>query len=163
MKKRKLFGVIAANAADTEQREIFRGIINKAQMLNIDIAVLSNIYNPPVTDEVLKTENCIYSLIGSDEYDGIILISESIINPDLRKIIFEELKNKDLPLVAIGTELPEWTLPSLQYINTCDETDIEDICDHLTDVHGFTDIHLLSGHYEIILNHLKSSVERFIE
>ena len=153
MKKRKLFGVIAANAADTEQREIFRGIINKAQMLNIDIAVLSNIYNPPVTDEVLKTENCIYSLIGSDEYDGIILISESIINPDLRKIIFEELKNKDLPLVAIGTELPEWTLPSLQYINTCDETDIEDICDHLTDVHGFTDIHLLSGHYELSVSH----------
>jgi DNA-binding LacI/PurR family transcriptional regulator/AraC-like DNA-binding protein len=153
LKKRKLFGVIAANAADTEQREILRGIIKKAQSMNIDIAVLSNIYNPAITDEIFKTENQIYTLIRSDEYDGIIILSESLFNPDVRRLVLEELQNKDLPMVAVGTELQDFPLPALQYINTCDETDIEDICDHLIYIHGFTDIHILTGFHDMPVSH----------
>ena len=60
MKKRRIFGVIAAQAADIEQREILSGAIEKAQSMNIDIAVISNIYNPIETavsllDEKLRT------------------------------------------------------------------------------------------------------------
>lgn len=51
-----VFGVVAANAADIEQREILSGAIRTAQSMNIDIAVISNIYNPIETDVVLKAE-----------------------------------------------------------------------------------------------------------
>ena len=70
--KRDIYGVIAANVADIEQREILSGIISKAQELNIDVVVISNIYNPTETSEVLKAENGIYDLIQSDEFDGLI-------------------------------------------------------------------------------------------
>ena len=79
MKNRPIYGVIAAQVADIEQWEILLGIIETAQEFNIDIAVISNIYNPIETDEVLITENRISDMISSDEFDGFILISESII------------------------------------------------------------------------------------
>lgn len=41
---RKIFGVIFAQPADIEQREILTGIMEQAKMYDIDIAVLSNIY-----------------------------------------------------------------------------------------------------------------------
>lgn len=96
MKNRPIYGVIAAQVADIEQREILYGIIETAQKLNIDIAVISNIYNPNETSEVLKTENQIYHLISSDEFDGFILISESIINQDLQALIYENLLKKGM-------------------------------------------------------------------
>ena len=83
MKNRPIYGVIAAQVADIEQREILLGIIETAQEFNIDIAVISNIYNPIETDEVLITENRIYDMISSDKFDG----SESIINSDVQKCV----------------------------------------------------------------------------
>ena len=145
MSRRRIFGVIAANVADIEQREILGGIIERAQMMNIDIAVISNIYNPSEPSEVLKTENKIYDLILSDELDGIILISEAIINPDLQQQIKNDLLKKDVPIIVIGTPLPDFVLPNFHFINTSDEADIEDICDHLIDIHRFSDIHILTG------------------
>ena len=71
---RKIFGVIAAQPADMEQREILFGIMEQAKKYGIDIAVLSNIYNPNETDDALNCENEIYDLILSNEFDGFILI-----------------------------------------------------------------------------------------
>lgn len=153
MKKRKIFGVVAATVADIEQREILSGIIEKAQSMNIDIVVLSNIYNPWETTDFLKTENIIYKLISSDEYDGIILISESIINGDLQKVVLEQLQYKTIPIVAVGAVLEGFSLPSFHYVNTSDENDFEDICDHLIDVHGFTDIHIITGNKERLVSY----------
>ena len=85
--KRLIYGVITAQVSDIEQREILSGIIETAQKLDIDIAVISNIYNPIEPSEVPKTENNIYNMILSDEFDGFILISESIINSELQRLI----------------------------------------------------------------------------
>lgn len=153
MKRRMIFGVIAANAADIEQREILSGAIRTAQSLNIDIAVISNIYNPIDTADVLKAENNIYDLISSDELDGIILISEAILNPDVQELIISRLAKKSVPTIVVGTVLKGFTMPSFHYVNTSDENDIEDITDHLIDVHGFTDIHILTGHENLEVSH----------
>ena len=82
--KKHILGVIAAQAADVEQREILRGIMEQAQIMHIDLAVFSNIYNPNEPNAALDCENEIYDLILSDELDGLILISEVIINTVLQ-------------------------------------------------------------------------------
>ena len=105
MKRRMIFGVVAANAADIEQREILSGAIKTAQSMNIDIAVISNIYNPIETADVLKAENNIYDLILSEELDGIILISEAILNHDVESLIISRLAKKAVPTVVVGTAL----------------------------------------------------------
>lgn len=154
MKRRPIYGVIAAQVADIEQREILSGIIETAQNSNIDIAVISNIYNPNETAEVLKTENQIYNFIASDEFDGFILISESIINADLQTLIFKNLsKKRNIPLVVIGMFLPNFAMFDCCFINTSDAQDIEDITDHLIDVHGFKNIHILTGHDFVDVSH----------
>lgn len=148
MKKshRPVYGVIAASVADIEQKEILTGVIEKAQELDIVIAVISNIYNPNEPSEVLETENKIYDLILSEEFDGFILISESFINTQLQRQIIDTLSmRKPVPIVAIGTPLPGFVLPYFKFINSCDEDDMEDITNHLIEVHGLTDIDILTG------------------
>lgn len=148
MKKshRPVYGVIAASVADIEQKEILTGVIEKAQELDIDIAVISNIYNPNEPSEVLETENKIYDLILSEEFDGFILISESFINTQLQRQIIDTLSmRKPVPIVAIGTPLPGFVLPYFKFINSCDEDDMEDITNHLIEIHGLTDIDILTG------------------
>ena len=161
MKKRSRFGVVAAQVSDIEQREILSGAIEKSQSMNIDLAVSSNIYNPIDTADVLKTENKVYELIRSDELDGIILISEAILNPDVQQLIISELAKKDIPTVVIGAELEGFTLPHFHYVNTSDENDIEDICGHLIDIHGFTDIHILTGQESLPVSHKRINGYRY--
>lgn len=155
MKKiRPVYGVISASTADTEQREILKGVIEKAQELNIDIAVMSNIYNPSEASDTLKTENKIYSLILSEVFDGFILISEAFINKELQQQIISNLiKKKSVPVIAIGTPLPDFVLPDFKFINNSDENDMEDITNHLIEVHGMTDIDMLTGHINIEASH----------
>lgn len=153
---RKIFGVIAAQPADMEQREILSGIMEQAKKYGIDIAVLSNIYNPIETDDALKCENEIYDLILSNEFDGFILISEAIINIDLQKrIIYNLAQQNKIPVVAIGTPLPDFVLPHFRFINTSDEDDTKAITNHLIEVHGFTNIDILTGHKFINASHLR--------
>ncbi len=147
---RRVFGVIAANASDIEQREILSGIIEKAQAEQIEIAVISNIYNPIETAEVLSAENGIYDLISSEEFDGFILISESILNADVQRRILDNLaKRPDVPVIVVGAEQKGFSLPHFYFINTSDARDIEDITDHLIDIHGLSDIHILTGQREL--------------
>ena len=151
---RRVYGVITANAADIEQREILSGIISRAQSLEIDIAVISNIYNPTETTEALKTENCIYDLLQYDAFDGFILISESILNPDVQQRILKHLQNRSsVPVLVIGVPLPGFVLPHFRFINTSDEKDLEKITEHLIQQHGFTEIHILTGHDYINASH----------
>lgn len=146
-KKCKIFGVIAANAADIEQREILSGIIENAEKFNADVIVISNIYNPIDTAPALEKENCIYDRIASPLFDGFILISESIINKDLQaKILSQLCKQNDIPIIVLGTPQPGFELSNFKVINTSDENDFEAITDHLIEVHGYTEIDILSGH-----------------
>lgn len=144
--KKRIFGVVSAQSSDTEQREILCGIIGQAKKLNVNIAVFSNIYNPNIPHSELDCENEIYELILSNELDGLIVISEAIINPELQEKIKRFIEQKvDLPIVAVGAKQPSFTLPSFDFINTNDENDLECVTDHLIDGHGFTDIDILTG------------------
>ena len=151
--KRPVFGVIAAQASDIEQREILEGIIAQAQAADTDIAVLSNIYNPAETTPILSAENAIYDLIRSEEFDGFLLIGESIFNADVQERILSHLSQMPhIPVIVIGTEQPGFSLPHFGYINSSDAADLCDLTEHLIVQHGFTDIHILTGQAELIVS-----------
>lgn len=148
LKKKLIFGVVVAQASDTEQRRIMEGIIEQAKIENIDTVVISNIYNPDKSSYNLDCdkENNIYDLIGSPDLDGIILVSESIINKDLQNRIKKSLMaNPETPVVTIGTFQNDFSLPHAKSINTYDMSDIENVTDHLIQEHGFTDIDIITG------------------
>lgn len=144
-KRRMIFGVIGAEVNSIEQREIIKGIAEMSKEYDIDIAVISNIFNPNTYDSELYYENKIYDLILSEDFDALILLSESFVNEKLRETVKTFLMQKKIPIIIIGTRLPEFEISNCIFINTSDENDIEDITDHLIEKHGFKNIDFLSG------------------
>jgi len=145
-KKRPICGVVTAEANSIEQRQIIEGIVAQNQLYGIDTAVISNIYNPNVKEQELYCENKIYDLILSEDLDSIILISESFVNDELRKYVTDYVFRRDIPIVMIGNPTDGAADNGCIYINTSDENDIEDVTNHLIEVHGLNDIHLLTGY-----------------
>ena len=138
---RPLIGIITASACQSEQRQILDGIISQAQKLGADTAIFSNIYNCSEYYANIDEENKIYDLIVSKKLDGLILTAESILNPQLQQHIYQKIISRsDIPVVVTGAELPDFPC-----INNDVESDIEKIADHLIEVHGFTDIDILTG------------------
>lgn len=139
--KRKLIGVVTASASQSEQKQLLAGIISRANELNANVAVFSNIYNTAKYHAHIEVENKIYDLINSKKIDGIIVISESILNEKLLENIKQKLiRRTDIPIIAIGDVIPEF-----QSIDNDTMTDIMKIAEHLIEVHGFADIHMLTG------------------
>lgn len=138
--KRPLIGVITARASQSEQRQLLKGILSKADELGIDVAVFSNVYNFVEYFADVEVENKIYELVHSKRLDGVILASESLIYPDLRKSIYEHIRSLDVPVIITDAEEEGFTC-----VNSDVKSDFENIARHLTDLHGFTDIDIITG------------------
>ena len=141
-----LIGVVGAEAHSIEQRRILSGIIARSQAYHAQVIVLSNRSNPDHPDKDNKTENRIFELIASESFDALILLSESFVNPFLReKVRRQVMQLPDLPVLLIGTPLPEFSPEQFSYINTSDEHDLEEITDYLAEHCRFRRIAFLTG------------------
>ena len=156
-KKRMILGVVTAEANSIEQRQIIKGIARFAQCVGVDTIVFSNNYNPNVREKELFCENRIYDLILSDELDGLIVISESFVSEELKKLIADLLSKKTIPTVIVGTHVAELNFPHCMFINTSDENDIMDLTDHLVEKHGFREIDIITGYDFIEASNLRVS------
>lgn len=144
-----VFGVIAASVSDISQRELLMGIIAQAKEYGADIAVISNITNENRGEGELLPENMVYDLIEQSELDGFIMLSEPFPCKKLRDKIRDLLCRKDRPIVIAGAAMPDLVIPGARRIDTDNVRDMEELVDHLIDVHGFTDIDLLTGYAQI--------------
>ena len=154
-KKRRIIGVVAAKTNEIEQRQLIKGIGEAALALNYDTAVISNIYNPSIGENEFICENRIFELLNSDDFDAIIIISESFLVETLEKELSERLNKKSIPIINMGTYIREFDIHGSIHINTSDELDIEDIADHLIEHHGFKDIDMLTGNSDIEASQLR--------
>lgn len=148
-----LIAVVAARVSEREQRIMLDGIMKRADSLGYYTAVISNIYNFTDFGDYfghIEVENKIYELAESDKIDGIILMAESIIGSQMQQFIYNKVKKNNIPIVVTGTELDGHIC-----INNDVREDLRDIARHLTDVHGSTEIHVLTG-----AEHLETSRER---
>lgn len=149
--RRPIIGVVTARASESEQRQVLSGILSQAQILGADVVVLTNIYNFAEYHAYVEIENKIYELIASERIDGFILTAESIMTPELKQSLYEKLSRRsDIPVIVTGAEFYDFLC-----VNSDIRSDFEDIARHLTEVHGFTEIDVLTGH-----NHLATSHER---
>ena len=141
-----IIGVVGAEVSNIEQRQIIFGIISRAQQRNAQVVVLSNLHNPYKPENDIGTELRIYELIRSHSFDALILLSESLIYPPLKEKVFAELRKRpDIPLLLVGSVLPEFSASQYPYINTSDENDLEAITDHLIEACGYRRISMLTG------------------
>ena len=142
-KNRRIIGVIGAEVSSIGQRQILEGIIEQAKLHNADVVVISNLFNPNPPEPTGQIQ--IYDLIQSEDFDALILLSESIVSDELKQKIRKSLMQKQIPVIVTGTSTflePE----RFPVINTSDVADLEVITDHLIDEHGYTRIDMLTGH-----------------
>ncbi|WP_295157016.1 substrate-binding domain-containing protein [uncultured Ruminococcus sp.] len=147
---RPLIGVITSRASQSEQRQLLKGILTKAEELGMDIAVFSNVYNFAEYFPETAVENKIYELVHSERLDGVIITSESFIYPELRADIFRHIRELDIPTVITDADVEGCIC-----ISTDVKSDFRDIARHLIDVHGITDIDIITGHKEYMTSLLR--------
>ena len=142
--------VIGAEVNNIEQRQILNGIVQEARLKNVSIIVISNLYNHLEQERSICADNKVYELISDIIVDGFIMLSESFVNPVIRKEIHDMLiKRIDKPIIMVGTSLPEFEPELFPCISTSDKNDIEFIVDELIEKNGFTQISFLSGPFSL--------------
>ncbi len=150
MKDKKLIGVIVGRASESVQKIMLDGIISQAEKYGFDTAVISNIYNFSYLEYFasIEVENKIYELIESPRLDGIVVMAETLSESDLRPMLLEKIKNLNIPCVVAGENIDGYIC-----VNNNIRDDFHEITRHLTEVHGFTRIDILTGQHEIPTSH----------
>lgn len=149
---RKRIAVITARADDSEQKAILGGIAEAAFSMNADVAAFSNIYNHWVSDELLNFENHIYDFFQPEQFNGVIITAEAFMDLSMLDDVFVRIRAAGIPAVIIGGEVQ-----GFQSITSDDETDMEQIAEHLIVVHGLTKIDILTGFEDMSVSHARVS------
>ncbi len=82
----------------------------------------------------------IFSLADFRQFDGVILLINTIQNPAYADEVLERARNVDVPVVCIDKEVPE-----LYTIRIDNEKAMQDIVEHFILHHGYTRINYVSG------------------
>ncbi|MCR5122667.1 MAG: substrate-binding domain-containing protein [Ruminococcus sp.] len=150
---RPLIAIITGISSCYAEKELLHGIIAENRKNGYDTVVFSAIYNIVHEDAYLECEKRIFELVYSQDVSGVILFCESFVDERSRSDIAALLQKLTVPLVGIGSELPEFDCLSYPRLDTNDVCEIEELTDHLIDVHGFTDILMLTGMAEVDVSH----------
>ncbi|MDO5559850.1 MAG: substrate-binding domain-containing protein [Oscillospiraceae bacterium] len=148
MENRHIFAVITARPFACEQIQLLDGIISQGLKMNTDIVIISNIYNASEYNDFIKLENNIYSLISSEKPEGFLITGDAFMNKSLLEQIFSYLDEHDIPVVCSGSTITRY--PS---IDSCTESDFEQITDHLINIHHFSEIDILTGPDNLATSH----------
>lgn len=148
---RPLIAVVTARPYQKEQKIMLEGIMTEAEKYGFHIAVIANIYNFDNVEYYFAhtaVENKIYELMDSERIDGIILMLETVSYSDLKEKILERLSKRKIPVVVAGDVIEGYTC-----INNNIRKDFHEIARHLTEVHGFTDIDIITGQARLETSH----------
>ena len=154
--RKPLIAVITGIANGFAEQELLRGIIAENQQNGFATVVFSNIYNMVQENAYLECERRIFELVYSPDISGVILFSESFVEERARETVASMLERVSVPIVGVGTELPEYASLSIPFLNTDEVQDLEMLTDHLIDVHGFTDIVMQTGMLEVEVSHQRA-------
>lgn len=125
--------------------------MSEAEKYGFYIAVIANIYNFSNIKQYfshVEVENKIYELAESERIDGIILMAETLSDSELRKKLLQKLSDIKIPVVVAGDLIEGYTC-----INNNVREDFHEIARHLTEVHNFTEIDIITGHAEYETSH----------
>ena len=141
MKKRKLIGVIISEVEGIYQNKLLKGIISECYSMDYDVAVFSTLIKDSGLPEYKNGEKNIFQLINFDVFDGMIVAGITLAIENLSQEIEQLLLRKcRCPILYIDKSSKYF--PS---VYTNDRTPMEQVTDHLIDVHGYRRILCLAG------------------
>ena len=141
VKQRPLIGVIIAEAEGYYQNRFLKGIITECFAKNMDVAIFTTFIKDCYWQEYKVGEKNIYNLINFDLLDGV-LVAPLSLNMDQLKEDIEKLLLMKCKCPVLYLDYKSDYYPS---IYTDDTRSIEELVDHLIEVHGHRDIKCLAG------------------
>ncbi|MDO5292697.1 MAG: diguanylate cyclase [bacterium] len=158
---RKRICVLASDITSNTVSLIIKGIIQKAYFYNYDVCVFTTLIKDSGKADYQYGEKNIFKLPNFDRFAGVIVVAESIcIKGAVEEIEQELLKRCSCPVIVMDRS--QSTFPSIS-IN--DEKTMENLVDHLIEVHGYKKINCLTGakddyHAQDRLEGYKKSLEK---
>lgn len=147
---KKILGVVVGRASENVQKVMLEGIIAQAEKYGYDVAVITNMHNLSYTDYFanVEVENKIFELMESPRLDGLIIMAETFPVNELQPTLLKRADKLDIPVVVSGDNIDGYVC-----VNNNVREDFREITRHLTEVHGFTDIHIFTGQYDLPTSH----------
>ncbi len=141
MQERRKIALLAGQADEARQSRFIKGLLEQAFSEDCDVFIFSMYRKYQDTEIREAAEMNIYNLFDPCDYDGIIILKDSIQTPMSSTKIEVRIKDVyDGPVLVIDRES--------DYFETLWENDYEGmrrIVEHLIDVHGYEDIAFVSG------------------
>lgn len=142
----KRIGVIICEAYKTYQSELLKGINAKAHSLGYDVLVFTTFTKKCFYESYEYGEKNIFNLINFDQLDGVIVAGDTLLMRGLQESLYPRLQKEcKCPVVFVDCNNDM----GFDNITTNDSSDMEEIVDHLIDVHGCRKILFYSGPYEV--------------
>lgn len=138
--QRKRLAVVLSQAEHTYHNNLLIGLLQEAFLDNLDVCVFTTFIKEGTPDVYQLGESNIFNLLNPEQFDGLILVPDSIKFPGVTKKIVSECRAHRLPVVTV-----DYQIEDLPCIWGSDDDDIEQLVDHLIDVHGCKTVDFISG------------------
>ena len=140
--KRKRIALFVGQADEWYQSTIISGFLERAFEHDLDACIFSMYRKYQDTAERELGESNIFSLMRPEDYDGAVILEDSIQTAGAAKGLEERLHEQfgDKPVLVL-----EQDSPYFPYIFTDGYSAMVELVDHLIEVHGYTDIAFLAG------------------
>jgi len=141
MNSRKRIAVLVGQAEESYQEQFISGFLTQAFDYDCDVCVFAMYQRYQESEAREVGESSIYSLIPYEQFDGILLMLDTIQTPGIAKKIEEDVKKHFLgPVLCVDTESEYFPSVELEYYEP-----IKELVSHLIEKHQYTDIAFLTG------------------
>ncbi|WP_051540239.1 EAL domain-containing protein [Ruminococcus sp. FC2018] len=140
--KRKRIALFVGQADEGYQSNIISGFLERAFEYDLDACVFSMYRKYQDTAERELGESNIFALMRPEDYDGAVILEDSIQTAGAAKGLEERLHEQfgDKPVLVV-----EQDSPYFPYVFTDGYNAMVELVDHLIEVHGYKDIAFLAG------------------
>jgi len=144
MKQRKRIAVLAGQPEEAYQEQFLSGFLSKAFEYDYDVCVFAMYQRYQDSEVRERGESSIFSLINYDQFDGVVLMLDSIQTPGVAEQLCEKIsKIYDGKVLTIDVETKYFPHLDMDHY-----TPTQELISHLIELHGLTDIAYLTGRKE---------------
>ena len=136
----KRVAVIVEEVGQSYQSSILRGISSGAAEFGLNVSAFVSFSGEMNNPRHEIGEFNIFELPDFSDFDGAILLTNTISSRHVMKAITEKIRNAGIPAVSIDKDVP-----CLYHIGIDNKTAMRSITEHMIKVHGYRDLAYISG------------------
>ncbi|GHU53880.1 hypothetical protein FACS1894132_07340 [Clostridia bacterium] len=135
--------VIVSDINNEYQNNILKGVKKYANESEINISVFVAFRSYYSNNKNDAGEYNIYNLINFEKFDGVILVTNTIVNDITQDSIFSRIRALSLPAVSLNYDVEDFYT-----IDIDNEKAMENMIEHIVDYHKCKTVNYISGPYD---------------